>query len=147
MSSKSEFIVDKCEYCSKWFTPNEDLSLRDGKPLHQECIELYAQRKEIEAFKTYHPYIDDMIISQLLFTEGYDELLNAFNSNPWIVLTLESNGKIFLFTAPDQITVGEYIKSYYESNDEIGIKVQEIYNNGIEYDYKLDVTVTLFESK
>ena len=88
-----------------------------------------------------------MIISQLLFTEGYDELLNAFNSNPWIVLTLESNGKIFLFTAPDQITVGEYIKSYYESNDEIGIKVQEIYNNGIEYDYKLDVTVTLFESK
>ena len=146
MADRPGIIVEQCGQCNERFTSNEDISIRDGKAFHPQCVKLYKHNNEIQQLKSHHPYLTDVTAGALIWSEGFDETLDAFDNNPWIVLTSNSATELIIFTSPDQNGVEEFIKTCHETNDEIATEIQEIYNNGIKYDYTVDITVTLSQS-
>jgi len=142
MADSPGIIVKQCAQCDEWFTSNEDIAIRDGKPFHPRCVQNYVLNKEIQQFKINHPYLNDGIVSKLIESIGYNDAINIFNDNPWVVITGNSE-EAFAHPTANQTEMDAFISNHHESPDEPYDEIISIWNNGQEYNYSLDITVTL----
>jgi len=145
MSDKPGIIVKQCAGCNEWFTSNEDLAIRDGKPFHPRCVETYVHNKDITEFKIHHSYLNDGIVSKLIESVGYNSALTIFNDNPWVIITGNSE-EAFVHPAADQSGVEEFIEHHHENPEDPYDEIISIWNNGTEYNYSVSVTVALTQT-
>lgn len=145
-SKSNNTLATNCVHCDQKFKERDDLTIIEGKVLHQNCATIYLNQIEIQKYKIEFPYLSEAYIDRMIYTEGEDAF-DTIRDNSWIILISLGSQEITTTGFPDESGVEEFIINHYEQEDnEQNASIAAIYNNGTEYHYSVNITVALSEA-
>lgn len=133
----------KCAYCNSNFINRDEITIINSIPVHIHCADSYKKSVYSEKYKDKLSFLSNIQIVTILESGG-PEALDLFDTKEWIILVLYGSGEIEVLGLDDQEQVEIFMKSFYKNpnKDQIAT-IENIYRNKIEYEWSINVSVTL----